>query len=67
MGMIKILQVLCNFYFVVFGLACVHYSGIKIFNSVPPSVTVLKTDKAKYKAALRKYLHTDSTYSVDDF
>jgi len=31
------------------------YAGIKIFNSLPPSVTILKNDKAKFKAAFRKY------------
>ena len=36
------------------------YAGIKIFNSLPPSVTILKNDKAKFKATLRKYLHTHS-------
>ena len=29
------------------------YAGIKVFNSLPPSVTILKNDKAKFKAALR--------------
>ena len=42
-------------------------AGIKIFNSLPPSVTLLKNDKAKFKAALLKYLHTHSFYSVDKF
>jgi len=32
------------------------YAGIKIFNSLPSSVTVLKNDKTKFKAALKKYL-----------
>ena len=41
--------------------------GIKIFNSLPPSTTILKNDKAKLIAALRKYLHTHSFYSVDEF
>ena len=26
------------------------YAGIKIFNSLPPSMTILKNDKAKFKA-----------------
>ena len=34
------------------------YAGIKIFNSLLPSVTILKNDTTKFKAALRKYLHT---------
>ena len=30
------------------------YAAIRIFYSLPPSVTILKRDKAKFKAALRK-------------
>ena len=41
------------------------YAGIKIFNSLPPSFTILKHDKAKFKATLRKYLYTHSLHSVD--
>jgi hypothetical protein len=41
------------------------YAGIKIFNSLPPSVTNLKNDKAKFKTTLRKNLHTSSFYLVD--
>jgi hypothetical protein len=43
------------------------YAGIKIFNSLPPSVTILRNDKAKFKAGFRKYLHTHFFYSVDEF
>ena len=43
------------------------YAGIKIFNGLPPIVTILKNDKAKFKAALRKCLHTHFSYSVDEF
>jgi len=39
----------------------------KSFNSLPPSVTVLKNELAKFKATLRKYLHTHSFYSLDEF
>jgi len=42
------------------------YVGIKILNSVATSVTFLKNDKAKYKAALRKHQHSHSFYSVDE-
>jgi hypothetical protein len=38
------------------------YAGIKIFNRLPPSMTILKNDKAKFKAASRKYLR--STYTL---
>jgi hypothetical protein len=41
------------------------YADIKIFNSLAPSVTVFKNDKAKFKAVLRKYLHAHCFYCVD--
>jgi hypothetical protein len=37
------------------------YVGIKIFNNLPPSVTIIKNGKA-LKAALTKYLHKHSFY-----
>jgi hypothetical protein len=43
------------------------YAGIKIFNSLTPSLTILQNDEAKFKAALRKYLYTNSFYTVDAF
>ena len=43
------------------------YAGIKTFNSLPLSVTLLKNDKAKFNTALRKYQHTHCFYSVDEF
>ena len=43
------------------------YAGIKIFNILPPSVTILKNDKAKFKATLRKYIHTHPFCSVYEF
>ena len=42
-------------------------AGIKIFNSFPPNVTILKTDKLKFNLALRKFLHTPSFHSADEF
>ena len=42
-------------------------AGIKIVNSLPPSVTFLKNDKAKFRAALRKYIFTHYFYSVNEF
>jgi len=44
----------------------VHFMGIKIVNCLPPSVTILKNDQAKFRIALRKYLNRHSFYSVDD-
>ena len=41
--------------------------ALKIFNSLPPSLTVLKNDTAKFQAAFRKFLHIHSFYSGDKF
>jgi hypothetical protein len=38
----------------------------KIFSSLPPSETV-KCHKAKFKAALRKYLNAHCVHSVDEY
>jgi len=43
------------------------YTGINMFSSLAPSVTILKNDKAKFKAGLRNYLHIQSCYSVDEY
>jgi len=43
------------------------YASINIFNILPHSLTILKHDKAKFEAALRKYLNTQSFYYVDEF
>jgi hypothetical protein len=43
------------------------YVGTNNFNSLPPSVTVLKKDEAKFKAALRWNLNTNTFYAVDYF
>jgi hypothetical protein len=42
------------------------FAGITNFQILSPIVTTLKNDKAKFKAALRKYLHTHSLYFVND-
>ena len=43
------------------------YAGIKILNSLTPSVTIFENDKAKFKAAVRKYLHTHCFYCLYKF
>ena len=43
------------------------YAGIKIFSSLPRSLTILKNEKANFKLALRKYLNTNCLYSVNSF
>jgi hypothetical protein len=48
-------------------LQSTFYAGITIYNGLPPSLTILKNDKAKFKTALRKHLNTHSFYYVDEF
>ena len=43
------------------------YSGIRIFNSLPRSITNLKNEKTQFKVALKRYLNAHSFCSVDDF
>jgi hypothetical protein len=43
------------------------HSGIRIFNSLPRSLTNLKNEEAQFKVALRRYLNVLSFYSVDEF
>jgi len=43
------------------------YASNKIFNNLPPSLTILKNNKGKFKAAWRKYLNAHSFYTVDEF
>jgi uncharacterized membrane protein len=42
------------------------YSGIRIFNSLPRSITYLKNEKTQFKVALKKFLNAHSFYSVDE-
>ena len=41
-----------------------YFAGIKIFNNLPPSVTILKNELAKFKATLIQYIHTYTLLSL---
>ena len=43
------------------------YCGIRIFNSLPQTITNLKNKKTHFKVALKKFLNAHSFYSVDEF
>ena len=43
------------------------YSGIRIFNTLPRSITNLKNQKKKFKVALKEFRNAHSLYSVDEF
>lgn len=34
------------------------YAAIRIFDNFPPHLTILKNEKTKFKACIRKYVHT---------
>ena len=42
------------------------YSGIRIFNSLPQSITNPKNEKTQFKVAIKKFLNARSFYSVDE-
>ena len=43
------------------------YSGIRIFNNLPQSITSLRNAKPQFKVALKYFLYAHSFYSVDEF
>ena len=43
------------------------YDGIKMFNILPLSVTVLENEKVKFEATSREHTKTFSFYIVDEF
>jgi hypothetical protein len=45
----------------------VSYAAVKIFSTVPTSVSTLRHDNEQFKSALRKYLMTHCFYSLDEF
>jgi hypothetical protein len=45
----------------------VNYTGIKLFNNLPPTIKSLNHDIKVFKPALKDYLLTYSFYSVRDF
>jgi hypothetical protein len=44
-----------------------YYSGVKIFNGLPWNLRILMTKKAQFKVALKRYLNTQSFYTVEKF
>ena len=45
----------------------VYYSGIKIYNHLPPAIKDLSGDKNKFKLALERYLLHYSFYSLEEY
>jgi len=46
----------------------VYYSGVKIFNNLPPpNIRNLFSDIKRFKLELDKYLHLKSIYTLDEY
>jgi hypothetical protein len=45
----------------------IYYAGIKLFSTLPSSITSLSHDVKVFKPALRDYLLSHSSYSVEEF
>jgi len=43
------------------------YSGIRIVNNLPQSITNLKNEKPQFTVALKNVLYAHPFYSVDEF
>ena len=54
-------------YFALLFDAPSYYAGIKIFSSLPCSLTILRNEKAKLKVALQNFLNAHRLYCVDEF
>jgi hypothetical protein len=46
---------------------CATFSSIKISNALPQSLVKLKTEKLRFKNALRRFLTYHSFYTLEDF
>jgi len=45
----------------------VWYSDIKFYNHLPPAIKQLSYDISKFKAALKKFLYTNSFYTLEEY
>ena len=44
-----------------------YFSGIKLFNHLPPKIKCLSNEIKLFKPALKRFLNTHSFYSVDEY
>jgi hypothetical protein len=45
----------------------VHFSGVKIFNHLPPTIKNLYNNKKQFQATLKKFLLNNSFYSLEEY
>jgi len=44
-----------------------YFSGIKLFNHLPPRIKILSNEIKLFKPALKRFFDTSSFYSVDEY
>ena len=44
-----------------------YYSGIRVFNNLPPNIRNLSCDAKRFKSELGKYLHLKSFYTIEEY
>jgi hypothetical protein len=44
-----------------------YYSGIRIFNNLPLEIKNAAANQKKFKIALKKFLHTYSYYTIEEY
>jgi len=45
----------------------VHYTGIRIFNNLPPYIKDISNNVRKFEIYLKRFLHTHSFYSTEEY
>jgi len=45
----------------------VWHSGINIYNYLPPTIKQLSNDISKFKPALKRFLYTNSFYTLEEY
>jgi hypothetical protein len=44
-----------------------YYNGIKVFSNLPPDIKKLSHNVKQFSLALKRFLHTKSFYSLDEY
>jgi len=45
----------------------IHYMGVKIYNSLPQSIKEVSNKDTEFEICLKRFLHTCSFYSLDEY
>ena len=45
----------------------IHYMGVKIYNNLPHSIKEVSHKDREFEICLKRFLHTHSFYSLDEY